>query len=201
MVYAVSLAFTGCNKQTGGKLQSMETIRTLAMRKAIRNYRSEQISEDELNRVLCAGSLSPVGLAAFENYRLTVVQDKGLLKRITEATAKAFDYNPMMSNTIYGAPTLIVISAIPNPNPEMPGIEIASAACIADTMLIAATDIGLASIYLCAFVEGFKAEPELIKELGLPDSFSPAAGILLGYTDEPSEEQELAITLKVNKIL
>jgi nitroreductase len=178
----------------------METMKTLAIRRAIRNYRSEQISEAELNRVLCAGSLAPVGLAAFENYRLTVVQDKGLLKRITEATAKAFDYNPMMSNTIYGAPTLIIISAIPNPNPEMPGIEIASAACIADMMLIAATDIGLASIYLCAFVEGFKTEPELTKELGLPDKFSPVAGILLGYTDEPSVKRELAITLKVNRL-
>lgn len=66
-------------------------------------------------------------------------------------------------------------------------------------MLIAATDIGLASIYLCAFVEGFHAEPELIKELGLPDSYSPVAGILLGYTDEPTVESKLEITLKVNR--
>jgi NAD-dependent SIR2 family protein deacetylase len=32
----------------------METIKTLAIRKAIPNYRPEQISEDELNKVLCA---------------------------------------------------------------------------------------------------------------------------------------------------
>jgi nitroreductase len=178
----------------------METIKTLAMRKAIRNYRKEQVKEDELNKVLCAASLSPVGLGAFNNYRLTVIQDPAFLERITKATAKAFDYNSMMSNTIYGAPTLIVISAIRNPNPEMPGIEIASAACIADTMLIAATDIGLASIYLCAFVEGFNAEPGLIKELGLPDGFSPVAGILLGYKDEPAEESKIEISLNVNRI-
>jgi nitroreductase len=178
----------------------METMKTLAVRKAIRNYRPEQISEDELNKVLCAGSFAPVGLAAFDNYRLTVVQDKRLLQHITDATARAFDYNPMMSNTIYGAPTLIIISTIRDANPEMPGLEIASAACIADTMLIAATDIGLASIYLCAFVEGFKAEPELTKELGLPDRFSPVAGILLGYTDEPYENRQPEIKLKVNKL-
>jgi hypothetical protein len=68
LVCAASLAFTGCGKQSGGKLRSMETIKTLAMRKAIRNYRSEQISGAELNRALCAASLAPVGLAAFENY-------------------------------------------------------------------------------------------------------------------------------------
>jgi nitroreductase len=80
----------------------------------------------------------------------------------------------------------------------MSGLEVASAACIADTMLIAATDIGLASIYLCALVEGFNAEPDLIKELGLPDGFSPIAGILLGYTDELAVERKLEIKLKVN---
>jgi nitroreductase len=178
----------------------METMKTLAKRTAIRNYRPEQISEDELSEVLCAASLAPVGLAAFDNYRLTVVQDQDLMARVTKATQKAFNHNPMMNSVFYGAPTLIVISAIRNPNPEMPGIEIASAACIADTMLIAATDIGLASIYLCAFVEGFNAEQKLIKELRLPEEFSPVAGILLGYTDEPSEERKIEITLKVNRI-
>jgi nitroreductase len=67
-------------------------------------------------------------------------------------------------------------------------------------MLIAATDIGLASIYLCAFVEGFNKEPELIRELNLPENYSPVAGILLGYTDEPTEERKLEITLRVNRI-
>jgi hypothetical protein len=113
----------------------METMKTLAMRKAVRDYRSEQISEAELNRVLYAGSLAPVGLAAFENYRLTVVQGQRL-----EII--------MMSNTIYGAPTLIICNRL----------------------------------------------------LGLPDRFSPVADILLGYTDGPSVERELAITLKVNRL-
>lgn len=178
----------------------METTQTLAARKAVRQYKPEQIKSEELDAVLAGAGYAPVGLAAFDNYRLTVVQNPGLLAQITQATAKAFGGNPMMSNTIYGAPTLIIISAVPNPNPEMPGIEIASAACIADTMLITATDIGLASVYLCAFVEGFKAQPKLLGKLGLPAGYTPFAGVLLGYPATPSLPKEKAHRLNVNII-
>jgi nitroreductase len=190
----------GCDK--------METIKALAVRKAVRIYRKEQISDSELNTVLCAGSLAPVGLGMFNSYRLTVVRDRDFMERVEKATIRAFDDNSEMKSVFYGAPTLIIISANKSQDTDSPfakipaekmlGLEVASAACIADTMLIAATDIGLASIYLCAFVEGFNAEPDLIKELGLPDGFSPIAGILLGYTDEVAVERKLEINLKVN---
>jgi nitroreductase len=178
----------------------METLKALAARRSIRSYRPEQIGDAELDTVLRAANLAPVGLAMFRNYRLTVVRDKKFMERVERATERAFDHDPMMCGCFYGAPTLIVVSAIRNPNPEMPGLEIASAACIADTMLIAATDAGLASIYLCAFVEGLNAEPDLTKELGLPEGFSPVAGILLGYTDEIREERIPQATLEVNRI-
>jgi hypothetical protein len=137
-----------------------------------------------------------------------VIRDQSFMERVAKATLDVFDGNPQMGNVFYGAPTLIMISSnlsVKNdnefsliPTSKMAGIDIASAACIADTMLVAATDVGLASIYLCAFVEGFNNEPDLIKELGLPDGFRPLNGILLDYSDAPKEELKLEISLRVN---
>jgi nitroreductase len=82
----------------------METLKTLALRKAVRSYRPEQISETDLHTVLCAASLAPVGLAMFKKYRLTVVRDKAFMERVERATMAAFDNNPMMRGCFYGAP-------------------------------------------------------------------------------------------------
>jgi hypothetical protein len=89
----------------------METIKALVVRSAVRKYRKEQISDSELNTVLCAGSLAPVGLAMFNNYRLTVVRDRDFMERVEKATIRAFDDNSEMKSVFYGAPTLIIISA------------------------------------------------------------------------------------------
>ncbi|QQO07674.1 nitroreductase family protein [Breznakiella homolactica] len=178
-----------------------ETMNTIARRRAVRSYQPKQITEAELTAVLNAGSASPIGLGERDYYRLTVIQNPGMLRRITDATAKAFNHNPLMSRATYDAPTLVVVSTIRDRHPEMPGLEIASAACIADTMLIAATDLGLGSVYICAFVEGILSDPRLLADLGLPPGFTPVAGVLLGYPAEPlGPARLLEPVLAVNRI-
>ncbi len=175
-----------------------ETLKVIASRDAVRDFNPEQITDEELNTILMSGSLAPIGLGEEEFYKLTVIQDKELLRKINIATFEAFDKNPFMSDAMHGAPTLIVISTVKDRHPEMEGLEIASAACIADTMLIAATDMGLGSCYICNFVEGMKYQPELIEALGLPDGYEPVAGVLVGYPRFPIEydgvlEQQLEV--------
>ncbi|MDR1641309.1 MAG: nitroreductase family protein [Clostridiales bacterium] len=120
----------------------METIKALAIRSAVRKYRKEQISDSELNTVLYAGSLAPVGLAMFNSYRLTVVRDRDFMARVEKAAIRAFGDNSEMKSVFYGAPTLIIISANKSqdldspfakiPADKMSGLEVASAAYIAD---------------------------------------------------------------------
>ncbi|MFV0518873.1 MAG: nitroreductase family protein [Lachnospirales bacterium] len=185
----------------GGEIEMSDTLKVIANRKAIRSFLPEQITEEELNIVLMAGSSAPIGLGEKAYYKLTVVQDKEFMSRISDATEEFFNYNPLMSDPMHGAPTLVIISTIKDRHPEFEGLEIASAACIADTMLIGATDLGLGSVYICNFVEGMHYKPELIEELGLEEGYVPVAGVLIGYPKTPiTYDGELTQSVEVNYI-
>ena len=86
---------------------------------------------------------------------------------------------------LYGAPTLIVISA-----PEGPFSQI-NVSASATTMILAATDLGLATCYV---VSTIAILTQLKDKLNLPEDFIPVSGILVGYEapcDIPSPEREI----------
>lgn len=86
---------------------------------------------------------------------------------------------------LYGAPTLIVISA-----PEGPFSQI-NVSTSATTMILAATDLGLATCYV---VSPIAILTQLKDKLNLPEDFIPVSGILVGYEapcDISSPEREI----------
>jgi nitroreductase len=174
----------------------MEFMKTIAMRKSTRSYKTEQISDEQLNTIINAGCAAPVGLGAYDTVHLTIIQNRGLLDKITKSSAKVFGPN---ANPLYGAPTFIVISG--KPNNSLPNIELADAACIIENMALAAADMGLGSVYLFGVISVINKDKELLKEFNLPDGFAPVSGIAIGYSTEPiTKEKELKQTIKTNTI-
>jgi nitroreductase len=136
-------------------------------------------------------------MGAYDTVHLTVIQNPDLLDRITKTTANIFG-NPDMK-PFYGAPTVVVVSG--KRNEKAPNIEVANAACIVENMALAATDIGLGSVYLWGFLASFSADKELLKELHLPEGFVPASAIALGHsTQSLTKEKELKKTISINTI-
>lgn len=175
----------------------MELMKVIAMRKSTRSYKSEQISDESLNTIINAGCAAPVGIGAYDMVHLTVVQNSDLLDRIIKTYAN-INGNPK-ANPLYGAPALVVVSG--KPHDKFPHAEIANAACIIENMALAATDIGIGSVYLWGILRAFSADKELLKALNLPEGFIPASGIALGHPTEPlTTEKELKPTIKINII-
>lgn len=175
----------------------MELMKAIAIRKSTRSYKSEQISDEALDTILKAGYVAPVGMGAYNTLHLTVIQNLNLLDNITKISQEVFS-NPKM-NPFYGAPTVILISS--KPNEKAPAIGIANASCIIENMSLAATDLGIGSVYLLGFVFAISKNEELLKELNLPEGFAPAAAIALGYPTEPlTTEKELKQTIETNFI-
>lgn len=173
----------------------MELMKAIAMRKSTRSYKPEQISEEDLNIILSAGCSAPVGRGAYDNVHLTVVQNAELLDRISKMTAKL--YNRPEANPVYDAPTVVVVSG--RPKEEFPHAEIANAACIIENMSLAATDIGVGSVYLWGILQAFRADSELLNALHLPEGFVPASCLALGYPTKPlTVEKELKQTISIN---
>lgn len=173
----------------------MELMKAIAMRKSTRKYKSEQIDDKSLNTIINAGCAAPVGMGAYDTVHLTVIQNPDLLNRIAKTTANLF--GRPNANPLYGAPTLVVISG--KPNDKFPNGEIANAACINENMALAATNIGIGSVYLWGILCAFTADKELLKDLNLPEGFIPVSSIALGYPTEPlTTEKELKQTIKTN---
>ena len=175
----------------------MELMKAIAMRKSTRSYKSEQISYESLNTIINAGCAAPVGHGAYDMVHLTIVQNSNLLDRITKTYAN-INENPK-ANPLYGAPTLVVVSG--KPHDKSPHAEIANAACIIENMALAATDIGIGSVYLWGILRAFSADKELLEDLNLPKGFIPASCIALGHpTESLTTERELKPTIKINII-
>ncbi|AKN30051.1 nitroreductase [Clostridium carboxidivorans P7] len=176
----------------------MEMMKVIAMRKSTRSYKPEQISDESLNNIISAGCAAPVGNGAYDTIHITVIQNSNLLNKIAKTAANMF--GAPNSNPLYGAPTLIIVSGIPNE--QFPNVEIANAACIIENMTLAATDAGIGSVYILGALCAFNADKELLKELDLPEGFVPISGIALGYPTEPlAQERELKQNIKINTII
>ncbi|MDV0445351.1 hypothetical protein MmiAt1_09260 [Methanimicrococcus sp. At1] len=165
----------------------METLDALTSRKAVRKYKKEQIKDAELNTILSAGGIAPVGLGDYKSIHFTVVQNRDLLSKISSAVKAAV---PGMEapDPIYGAPTLIIISAAPNE--RMPTIGDFNAACILENILVAAADMGVGSVFMLSPTLAFSDE-SLLSELKIPAGFKPLATAAFGYADEPVSKKEL----------
>lgn len=161
----------------------MDTIQAIMARKSVRSYKKEQISDVDLETILTAGKSGPGGGA----YHLSVIQKPELLQKINDLTKAVMltgsDFMKQRASLpgyepIYGAPTLIILSA-GDPN------GIANTSCSAENMLIAATALGLGSCYLMSLRGAFTGDegPALMKECGIPDGFAVNCAVIVGYKD------------------
>ena len=147
----------------------MELFDVINKRFSNRKFLEKQISNEDLDRILNAGMQAPVGRGRYEDMHITVIQDKNLLDEINRLSDRSVFYN---------APTLIIISA----KDDGHGLDKENSACVAMNMLLAATDLGLASIYLNLVIDLIK-NSDILNKLNLPLGFVPIVGVGLGYAD------------------
>lgn len=147
----------------------MDALTAIATRKSIRSYASTPLPEDILRTILGAASSAPVALGDYSNVHMTVVRNAGLLKQL--GGEKPF----------YGATTLVMISAKESPYPS---IEHSNAACMIQTMCIAATALSIGSVYISGASEAAKEDRAALALLALPEGYTPIAAVALGYPKE-----------------
>lgn len=149
----------------------MEFMKVIKSRKSIRSYTDKQITNEELQQILVAGCAAPISQKDYASIHITVVQDKKMLLRISDTVGTAAD-------PLYGVPTLVMISST---KAEVEHIEYFNVACIVENMLLAATNLKVASIFLTYFLLSFVKKENLMEELGIPKGYTPLAAVGLGY--------------------
>lgn len=160
-----------------------EIITALKTRRSIRRFKKEQITEQELQTVLEAGTWAPTGMG-YQDPWIVAIQDETLMAKISQMNREVWgkDIDPF-----YGAPTYVLVFAS---KPEKWANSMADGSLVLGNMMIAAHAIGLGSCWINREREMF-ATPEgqaLMKEWGLPDDLMGIGALALGYPELPIKE-------------
>ena len=81
-------------------------LEALKNRRSIRKYKPEQITDEELNAVLEAGTFAPTGMNR-QSPLMVVVQDKETIAKMSRMNAAVM--GKLDADPFYGAPTVIIV--------------------------------------------------------------------------------------------
>ena len=159
------------------KTNFLEIIRT---RRSCRSYQPEQITDEQLNAVLEAGTYAPTSRGLQSPY-IVAIQNKDLLERLAQMNAEVMG---VTTNPYYDAPTYVLVF-VPADAPN--GIQDAS--LVLENMMLAAHAQGLGSCWIHREKEMFVTEEgmELMAQWGLPEGLIGIGALSLGFpAGEPS---------------
>ena len=155
----------------------LEIIRT---RRSYRSYQPEQITDEQLNAVLEAGTYAPTS-RGLQSPFIVAIQNEELKARLVKMNAEIMG---VTTNPYYDAPTYVLVF-VPSDAPN--GIQDAS--LVMENMMLAAHAQGLGSCWIHREREMFATEEgkELMQQWGLPEGLVGIAALALGYPNgEPS---------------
>ncbi len=174
----------------------MEFQSVALRRHSTREFRSTKIPNSELENIINIGCAAPVSMSAFDSLLIAVISCKNTLDKISNVVALM--HNDLGYDIFYGAPVAVIIFS---KNPIFEGLDYSNGACIAQNMLLAATDLGIDSIYLYGPSIAFRENESLYELTKIPKSYHPVAAVALGYSAKPSPPiKELEPTIKIKYI-
>ena len=119
---------------------------------------------------------------------MTVVTNKAFMDKLNADTAAMMGRPDAVA--LYGAPTLIIVSST-LPGGARDNVAYSNAACIVENIALAAVELGIGTCHIWGAVRALNANPELLKELKLPEGYVPCCAVILGRTDEIYEPREI----------
>lgn len=172
----------------------MEFTTVLNSRRSIRTFTGEAISDEVRAKLLHAANAAPVGMGKYETVHLTVVKSKEMLEKLEKNAENVFDVHGR--SFLYGAPELMIVSTTENGN-----VAHSNAAIIVQNMALQAVECGVGACHIWGCMIALNKNPELIKELGIPEGFTPSCAIALGISDENYTVRDISDTrMAVNVI-
>ena len=149
----------------------LDIIRT---RRSYRSYKPEQITDEQLNAVLEAGTYAPTS-RGLQSPFIVAVQNNELKSLLAKMNAEIMG---VTTNPYYDAPTYVLVF-VPADAPN--GIQDAS--LVLENMMLAAHAQGLGSCWIHREREMFATEEgkDLMMQWGLPEGLVGIGALALGY--------------------
>lgn len=157
----------------------METLKAIEKRRSVRNFKPDKLSDEILQKIISAGQIAAIGKAEYDNIQMSVITNNDVIEKIDKTASDAAGRTS--GGIYYHAPCVIVLSSGPI---TFPGIDYANAACVINNIMLAATDLGLGSLFVFRGTPAFTADPSLKSEINIPDNFEVRGSVAIGYASE-----------------
>jgi len=166
-----------------------EILEIIYNRRSIRNYKTQQISGDDIKAILKAACYAPSARNQ-QNWHFSVIQNPALLsklKRILKENMRDFGPDAMRQRAsdatfdpFFHAPTLVIISG--DTNDKVVAISCGAAA---QNLMLAAESLKISSCIMTSPNLLFQKDEDntLKKELGFPKGYQFQCAITLGYRE------------------
>lgn len=181
----------------------MNLFELVKYRRSIRKYDDRQIPKADLERIIEAGSYAPnagggqrsmiVGIQnrqiseALGKLNVASMRRDNLIGGNVSAEQPSIIDDPTIKSGFYGAPTVAVVFAQGNFLYSIP-----DAFCCAENMVLAATELDIASCIVARAEETFYNDygKQLMQQWNVPENYVPRCFVLLGYCkgDYPREK-------------
>ncbi|MDE6666338.1 MAG: nitroreductase family protein [Ruminococcus sp.] len=190
----------------------MSLIDIIKKRHSIRKYTDKQISRKDLELILEAGNYAP-NAGGGQRSMMVAVHNAELTTKIGRMNLAGFDRSrllgsyvskeqpsciddPTMKNGFYDAPTVVAIFCQNNFT-----FRVADAFCMAENMILQATELGISSCIISRGEETFASDEgqNLLKEWNVPENYSAVCFVILGYIDgeQPHTKPRKANRVKI----
>jgi nitroreductase len=171
-------------------------IDTIKSRHSIRKYTDRQVSREDLELILEAGNFAPNAgggqrsmMVAVRNAELTrkigimnlgMFDRRGLIGSYVSKEQPSVIDDPTMKDGFYGAPCVVAIFAQSNFM-----FRVADAFCIAENIVLQATELGISSCIISRGEETFVSDEgqKLLHEWNVPENYTCQCFVILGYID------------------
>ena len=172
-------------------MNSSEMLNLIKTRRSCRAYRTDNVPEELLDKVLEAGTYAPTG-GGRQSPVIVSVRDPELRSTLSAMNAGIMGSD---SDPYYGAPVVILVLAKGDAN-----TFVEDGSCVLENMMLAAHALGLATVWVHREREMFDSEKgkALLRDWGLPESLRGVGAIALGY---PAQDMSEAAPRKHDYIL
>ena len=152
-----------------------EVLQNILSRRSVRDFKEEQIKDEELKLILEAGTYAPSGMNK-QSWQFTVIQNKEkielLAKVVREALGRDAGYN------FYAPPTLIMLS---NDRDNTNGL--ADCACALENIFLMANSLEIGSCWINQLKTICDKEEvrEVLTSFGIPENHIVWGMAAIGY--------------------
>ncbi|NLC75450.1 MAG: nitroreductase family protein [Clostridiales bacterium] len=160
-----------------------EVLKAIETRRSIREFSAKEVSREDLDMILKAGTYAPSGMNR-QPVIFVAVTDKETRDELSEMNARIMGTD---SDPFYGAQTVIVVLA-----DKTAPTYVYDGALAMGNLMLAAHSLGIGSCWIHRAKEEFDSPEgrELLKKWGITGDYEGIGHCILGYADgeEPADK-------------